>query len=419
MKKTKFLLLSAFFCAGMLLVTACNKDDEDPVANTNNTEQSNNTEQNNNTVSVSGVTLDKTSVSLEVGATLTLTATVSPDNATNKTITWSSSDDAIATVDENGKVTAVAAGTVTITAKAGDKTAECKVTVSAKVIAVESITFDESSLSLPVGDSKTLTATVSPENADNKTVTWSSSDEAIATVDENGKVTAVTAGTATIKATANDGSEVFGSCAVTVSLVAVTSITLNKTTTKITVGGTETLSVTSVLPANATDKTYTWSSSDETIATVDANGKVTAVAVGTATIKATANDDSGVKDECTVTVKNPVKLADAFENGAVVNVRFTLANHNATVTGTYNGNNYANVSCDNTWIPEQTASLSKSGNNIIAYLSNFYGDMTITFDATNNTYTITSAGGRRLGAYYPTGLEYITVNDEKVNVTQK
>jgi len=418
MKKTKFLLLSAFFCAGMLLVTACNKDDEDPVANTNNTEQSNNTEQNNKTVSVSGVTLDKTSISLEVGATLTLTATVSPENADNKTVTWSSSDDAVATVDANGKVTAVAVGNVTITAKAGDKTAECKVTILAKIIAVESITFDESSLSLPVGDSKTLTATVSPENADNKTVTWSSSDEAIATVDENGKVTAVAAGTATIKATANDGSEVFGSCAVTVSLVAVTSITLNKTTTKITVGGTETLSVTSVSPANATDKTYTWSSSDETIATVDANGKVTAVAVGTATIKATANDGSGVKDECTVTVKKPVKLADAFENGAVVNVRFTLAlGDNTTVTGTYNGNNYANVSCDNTWIPNQTASLSKSGNNIIAYLSNSYGNMTITFDATNNTYT-TSAGGSRLGAYYPTGLEYITVNGEKVNVTQ-
>lgn len=200
----------------------------------------------------------------------------------------------------------------------------------------------------------------------------------------------------------------------------VTSITLNKTATEIFVGDKETLTATSVSPANATDKTYTWSSSDETIATVDANGKVTAVAVGTTTIKATANDGSGVKDECTVTVKMPVKLADAFENGAVVNVRFKLAlnDYNATVTGTYNGNNYANVSCDNTWIPNQTASLSKSGNNIIAYLSNFYGDMTITFDATNNTYTITSAGGRRVGAYYPTGLEYITVNGEKVNVTQ-
>ncbi len=204
MKKIKFSLLSAFFCAGMLLVTACHKDDD------------NNTEQSDKTVSVLGVTLDKTSVSLEVGATLTLTATVSPDNADNKTVTWSSSDEAVATVDENGKVTAVAVGNVTITAKAGDKTAECKVTISAKIIAVESITFDESSLSLLVGDSKTLTATVSPENADNKTVTWSSSDEAIATVDENGKVTAVAAGTATIKASANDGSGMKAECEVTV-----------------------------------------------------------------------------------------------------------------------------------------------------------------------------------------------------------
>ncbi len=199
------------------------------------------------------------------------------------------------------------------------------------------------------------------------------------------------------------------------TLNVVTGISLNKTSTTI-VDASETLTAT-ISPANATNNSVTWTSSDTEVATVDENGEVTAVASGTAIITATANDGSGVKDECTVTVKNPVTLADAFENGAVVNVRFTLVSGNTTVTGTYNGNNYAGVSCDNTWIPDQTASLSKSGNNIIAYLSNSYGNMTITFDATNNTYT-TSAGGRRTGMYYPTGLEYITVNGEKVNVTQ-
>ncbi len=165
------------------------------------------------TVDVTGITLDKTAVELTEGETATLVATVAPDNATDKTVTWSSSDEKIATVDAAGKVTAVAAGKATITAKAGDKTATCEVTVKAKVIAVTGITLDKTAVELTEGETATLVATVAPDNATDKTVTWSSSDEKIATVDAAGKVTAVAAGKATITAQAG---EMTATCEVTV-----------------------------------------------------------------------------------------------------------------------------------------------------------------------------------------------------------
>ena len=116
-------------------------------------------------------------------------------------------------MDNNGKVTAVKAGTATITAKAGDKSATCAVTVKAKVISVTSVELSKTELKLKEGESETLTATVKPDDASNKTVTWSTSDATVATVDSNGKVTAVKYGTATITAKAGEKS---ATCAVSV-----------------------------------------------------------------------------------------------------------------------------------------------------------------------------------------------------------
>jgi uncharacterized protein YjdB len=134
-------------------------------------------------------------------------ATIIPSNATNQTVVWTSSNNAIATVDATGKVNAIAAGsaTVTITTEDGGKTAICAVTVSAISIPVTSVSLNKTSLSLTEGGNETLTATVLPSNATNKNVTWSSSNSAIATVDNNGKVTALAAGTAIITATTQDG----------------------------------------------------------------------------------------------------------------------------------------------------------------------------------------------------------------------
>ena len=173
-------------------------------------------------VAVTGVTLDKTSAEIEVGKTLTLTATVAPENATNKNVTWASSDEKIATV-ANGVVTAKAEGSVTITVKTedGDKTATCAITVkpsTTPVVDVTGVTLDKTSAEIEVGKTLTLTATVAPENATNKNVTWASSDEKIATV-ADGVVTAVAEGTATITVKTEDGGKT-ATCAITVTKAA-------------------------------------------------------------------------------------------------------------------------------------------------------------------------------------------------------
>ena len=168
-------------------------------------------------VSVTSVTLNKTSTSIQVGGTETLTATVSPKDAANKKVTWKSSNAAIASVDANGKVTGVKAGeaTITVTTEDGGKTATCKVTVSDKEIKVTGVKLNKSETSLLVGGNETLTATVLPEGATNQNVTWKSDKPEIATVDANGKVTGVKAGEATITVTTEDGGKT-ATCKVTV-----------------------------------------------------------------------------------------------------------------------------------------------------------------------------------------------------------
>ena len=245
-------------------------------------------------IPVTSVTLDKTTLTLTEGDETTLTATVKPDDATDKTVTWSTSDASVATVTD-GKVKALKAGTATITAKAGDKTATCAVTVQAKVIPVTSMWLDKSELELTEGDEAVLTATVMPENATDKTVTWTSSNTSVATV-TNGKVKAVKAGTATITAKAGDKS---AKCTVTVlpSFIAVTSVTLDKTTLGLVEGDQAVLTAT-VSPDNATEPAVTWTTSNASFATVE-DGMVTAVKAGTAVITAKAGDKSA---KCTVTV---------------------------------------------------------------------------------------------------------------------
>ena len=157
---------------------------------------------------VTSVTLSQTSATLEVGNTMTLTATVNPADATDKTVTWSTSDATVATV-VNGEVTAKKIGTATITAMAGDKEATCSITV---VIPVNSITLNQTSATLKVGETVTLTATVNPDDATDKTVTWSTSNATVATV-VDGVVTARKIGAATITAMAG-GKE--ATCVITV-----------------------------------------------------------------------------------------------------------------------------------------------------------------------------------------------------------
>ena len=168
---------------------------------------------------VTEVKLDKTSLTLNVGDEETLIPTITPDNATDKSVTWESSAPSVADVavnaDGSATVTAVSAGTatITVTTEDGDKTATCTVTVT---VPVTGVTLNKTSTSLYVGDTETLTATVEPSDATNKNVTWESSNTSVAAVDATGKVTAIGAGTATITVTTEDGAKT-ATCTVTVS----------------------------------------------------------------------------------------------------------------------------------------------------------------------------------------------------------
>lgn len=170
------------------------------------------------TVAVTGVSLNKAATTLAVNQTETLTATVAPNNATNKSVTWTSSNTNIATVSTAGVVTAKAAGTATVTVKTADggKTASCVVTVSTAVIAVTGVTLNKTATTLAIGKTETLTASVAPTNATNKSVTWSSNNANIASVSNTGVVTGKVAGTAVITVRTADGGKT-ATCTVTVT----------------------------------------------------------------------------------------------------------------------------------------------------------------------------------------------------------
>ena len=292
-------------------------------------------------VSVAGVSLDKTEIVLVEGSSEKLTATVEPANATNKGVTWSSDHEAIATVDQNGAVTARRGGqaTITVTTADGSKTATCTVRVKIQIgEPVQSVGLNKTELALEVGKTGTLEAKVEPSDATNKNVTWSSSNPEVATVD-NGVVTAVSAGEAIITVTTEDGAKT-ATCKVTVNApqtVPVTGVTLDKAELTLEKGSTGTLKAT-VEPQNATNNTVTWSSSNPEVATVD-NGVVTAVSAGEAIITVTTEDGAKTAT-CKVTVNAPqtvpvtgVTLDKAeltLEKGSTGTLKATVEPQNAT-----------------------------------------------------------------------------------------
>ena len=518
-------LIQLFIFAAFALLMACTPEENNPGGNDNPGDK---------TVHVTGISLDRTTASIKEGEYFTLVATVTPENASNKTIIWSSSSDAVATVDNNGKVTGVKAGSATITATAedGGMKATCalsveaslapsvtveanhisaisavlagkanlgstvasdlkvgfqysksagilpsnsttveatdadenynyttsitglepdtkyyfrsfvrqngqdtygetksfntkdvasmletkdasdieatKATLNAKldltdvqyksldygflwgssesalntdfkcteindnaiaatlislshqtqywykayvkldsqtfcgevktfttdVVHVQSVALDKTENTFnTIGNILTLKATVLPSDANDKSVEWSSDKEDVATVDASGKVTAKGNGTATITVTTKDQGKT-ATCAITVAQW-VTSITLSKTSLSLVIGEEETISVTSVLPDNANDKTYTWYSSDNSIAVVDQNGKITAKAKGNTVIKATANDGSGVSASCAVGVKEPYSAVAGEAVDLGLSVKWSSMNLGATSSTEY------------------------------------------------------------------------------------
>ncbi|OGK08201.1 MAG: hypothetical protein A2W80_11420 [Candidatus Riflebacteria bacterium GWC2_50_8] len=252
-------------------------------------------------IAVTGVTLNKTTAGIVVGVTETLTTTFTPSYATDKTVTWASTDTGVATVN-NGVVTGVAAGvaTISVTLNADTtKKAECLVTVT---VAVTGVTLNKNTTTIAINASETLIATVAPPTATNKAVTWSSSNTAVATVDANGKVTALTAGTATITVTTADGSKT-DTCVVTVPVA--------------TIGQTVTLSgpVTTGTTTGMQIKITGISAADETTLTANTTMKVTLPA-GATNYDFTVNSTiSGLVDGVVMTV-NTTNLAtfDSFNS---------------------------------------------------------------------------------------------------------
>lgn len=244
-------------------------------------------------VSVTEVGLNKTSTTLIEGETETLIATVMPENATDKSVVWESGNESAATVSQEGLVTAVGEGKATITVKTNDGgfSASCEVTVNKKVIAVTGVKLNAASMTLREGEKGTLTATVEPANATNKNVEWWTSDLDVVSVistsgGSNGYAEARKAGKATVTVKTEDG-EFSASCEITVEKkeVPVTGISIEPSSLKLPAGDTYSL-IPHVQPSDATNQNIKWLSTNESVATVNAEGKVTAVAAGSAEIRA-------------------------------------------------------------------------------------------------------------------------------------
>lgn len=253
-------------------------------------------------VAVQSVTLSKSTLDLTVGDSFSLTASISPSNATNKAVTWSSSNSSIASVDSSGRVTAKGNGTATITVKSAANASisdTCTVTVTTPT---SGVTVTPESVSLNTGQTHQLTATVSPATASNKNVTWSTSSGNVATVNSSGLVTAVGNGTAIITARTASGGYT-DTCTVTVS-TPVTGVSLSSSSLTIDKNGTHQLTAT-VSPETASNKTVSWSTSDPDVVSVSQTGLVTAVGGGTADITVTTEDGSYTA-QCKVTVNVPV-----------------------------------------------------------------------------------------------------------------
>ncbi|WP_419212160.1 Ig-like domain-containing protein [Maribacter sp. X9] len=262
-------------------------------------------------IPVSGVSLSPGELSLPVDGSSTLTATVSPSDATDRSVVWDTSDPSIATVDANGRVTGVSEGsvTVTVTTVDGGYRSTTEVTVVSRDIPVSGVSLSPGELSLPVDGSSTLTATVSPSDATDRSVVWETSDPSIATVDANGRVTAVGVGSATVTVTTVDGGYRSTTEVTVVSRdIPVSGVSLSPGELSLPVDGSSTLTAT-VSPSDATDRSVVWGTSDPSIATVDANGRVTAVGVGSATVTVTTVDGNYSASAALTVVSNYISLS--------------------------------------------------------------------------------------------------------------
>ena len=255
---------------------------------------------------------------LSVGATQQLEVTVTPADA-KVTLVWASDNESVAVVDDQGNVTGVAPGTAEVSVTADEAVAKCKVMVIA--LKPQGLSLDVEKLDMTVGQTRQLEAVVTPTGAEAEDLQWSSDNKSVAIVND-GLVTAVSEGKTVITVSCNGG-KLIAECEVTVAKqpeekVMVSSITM-PSELELTVGASSVLNV-AVLPENATDKTVTFSVNGDCVS-VDQTGKVLALKEGTAVVTATANDGSGVKAECDVTVVAPPSDEDKVLKSVVIKAK--------------------------------------------------------------------------------------------------
>lgn len=334
-----------------------------------------------------GVKLNESSVTLPIGGTVQLTATVTPEDAEDKDVTWSSSDESIATVSNEGLVTSISEGKAVITVKTADGGYTAKCNVEVKVYHPESVKLNKSSIDIPLGGKTQLTATIAPDNAENKNVTWSSSDESVATVSNDGLVTSIKEGTTIITVKTEDGGRT-AECTVNVKIFHAENVTLDKTSVSLMEGGTTQLTAT-VTPEEAENKNVTWSSSDESIATVSNDGVVTGVGKGTATITVKTEEGEHTAT-CTVTVKDITDCVTVSRTGqstSIINgqakygVTFSIKNSS---TETIHLTSLAGVAIEQDLAPGQSYSISLQGST--AYIQNYYQKLLFTYNG--KTYSV-------------------------------
>ena len=260
-------------------------------------------------IHATSVSLDITEKTAEHYDDFQLTATIAPLNFTDAVV-WTSSNEEVAAVSDTGYVEICGVGTAVITVTAGNVKAVCKITVPQLIDWIE---FDEDEIELKAGQTYQLKPYISPSDATNKKLKYTSSDTKVAEVSASGLVTAKSEGEAKIRAAATDGSDEYAVCYVTVTGKAkVTGITLDRTSAEVKRGEKLTLNVTAS-PSYASNKKVVWKSANTKIATVDANGSVTAKAPGRTKITVTSSENSSYQASCTVTV--PYKITYKLNKG--------------------------------------------------------------------------------------------------------
>jgi uncharacterized protein YjdB len=334
-----------------------------------------------------GLAVSPSSATVAIDATEALAAVATPDNTTDKRVTWSSSNTAVATVDASGVVTAVAAGLATITATCvtdGTITATAAITVPTPTVPVSGVSVSGSSLAMTVGGStQSLTATVSPAGASNKAVSWSSSNATVATVDASGVVTAVSNGSATITATSVADATKAGSYGPIVITTPVSSVTVSAAGGATTVSTNATLQMSAaVLPETASSPTVTWSivsSVSATGTTINSStGLLSAGEVGgTVAIRATAGGVNSTN--YTVTIAAPVLVTSISVSGS--SLAMTVGGSTQTLTAAVSPGNAANKAL--AWSSSNTAVATVSVSGVVTAVAN--GSATITATATDGS----------------------------------